>query len=127
MKSAMTSCAASAMCRPLAVWHPADSAASRNGVTPCPAIKLTVDDHPPEHFAVIAGIGVDAMIMDETDSGLKDEIGSAAYFLAAANALGRTPIRLTVQLDHHRPVKRRAMICAIANVGKLASKVTLIP
>jgi diacylglycerol kinase (ATP) len=34
-------------------------------------IKLTVDDHPPEHFAVIAGIGVDAMIMDETDSGLK--------------------------------------------------------
>jgi diacylglycerol kinase (ATP) len=90
-------------------------------------IKLTVDDHPPELFAVIAGIGVDAMIMDETDSGLKDEIGSAAYFLAAANALGRTPIRLTVQLDHHRPVKRRAMICAIANVGKLAGNVTLIP
>ena len=89
-------------------------------------IKLTVDDHPPL-FAVIAGIGVDAMIMDETDSGLKDEIGSAAYFLAAANALGRTPIRLTVQLDHHRPVKRRAMICAIANVGKLAGNVTLIP
>jgi diacylglycerol kinase (ATP) len=90
-------------------------------------IKLTVDDRPPEHFAVIAGIGVDAMIMDETDPDLKDEIGSAAYFVAAAKALGRTPIRLTVQLDQHRPVKRRAMICAIANVGKLAGNVTLIP
>jgi len=90
-------------------------------------IKLTVDDRPPEHFAVIAGIGVDAMIMDETDAGLKDKIGSAAYVLAAAKALGRLPIRLTVQLDDHRPVRRRAMICAMANVGKLQSNVTLIP
>ena len=90
-------------------------------------IKLTVDDHPPEHFAVIAGIGVDAMIMDETDTGLKDKIGSAAYVLAAAKALGRLPIRLTVQLDDHRPVRRRAMICAMANVGKLQGNVTLIP
>ena len=90
-------------------------------------IKLTVDDGPPEHFAVIAGVGVDAMIMDETDPDLKDKIGSAAYFLAAAKALGRLPIRLTVQLDQHRPIKRRAMICAIANVGKLSGNVTLIP
>ena len=90
-------------------------------------IKLTVDDGPPEHFAVIAGVGVDAMIMDETDPDLKDKIGSAAYFVAAAKALGRLPIRLTVQLDQHRPIKRRAMICAIANVGKLAGNVTLIP
>ena len=30
-------------------------------------IKIIVDDRPPEHFAVMAGIGVDAMIMDETD------------------------------------------------------------
>ena len=89
-------------------------------------IKLIVDDRPREHFAVIAGIGVDAMIMDETDPDLKDKIGSAAYFLAAAKALGRSPIRLTVQLDH-RPVKRRAMICAIANVGELSGNVTLIP
>lgn len=90
-------------------------------------IKLTVDDRPPEHFAVIAGIGVDAMMMDETDPDLKDKIGSAAYFVAAGKALGRTPIRLTVQLDQHGPVKRRAMICAIANVGKLAGNITLIP
>jgi diacylglycerol kinase (ATP) len=90
-------------------------------------IKLTVDDHHPEHFSVIAGIGVDAMIMDETDDGLKDKIGSAAYVLATAKALGRLPIRLTVQLDDHRPVRRRAMICAMANVGMLRGNVTLIP
>jgi hypothetical protein len=38
MNSAMTSWAASTMCPPLAVWHPAVSAAWRNGVAPCPAI-----------------------------------------------------------------------------------------
>ena len=37
----------------------------------------------------MAGVGVDAMIMDETRPELKDKIGSAAYFVAAAKALGR--------------------------------------
>ena len=90
-------------------------------------IKLTVDDHPPEHFAVIAGIGVDALTMEETDDELKDKIGSAAYFLGVAKALGRLPIKLTVQLDDHRPARRNAMICAIANVGELRGNLTLIP
>ena len=40
----------------------------------------------------MAGVGVDAMIMDETRPELKDKIGSAAYFVAAAKALGRLPI-----------------------------------
>jgi diacylglycerol kinase (ATP) len=90
-------------------------------------IRLTVDENPPEHFAVIAGIGVDAMTMDETDDDLKDKVGSAAYFIGVAKALGRLPIRLTVQLDDNRPVRRRAMICAMANVGKLRGNVILIP
>jgi hypothetical protein len=29
-------------------------------------VRITVDDRPPEHL-VMAGIGVDAMMMDETD------------------------------------------------------------
>ena len=66
-------------------------------------VKIIVDDRAPEHFAVMAGIGVDAMIMDETDEGLKDKVGSAAYFVAAAKALGRLPVRMTVQLDGNRP------------------------
>ena len=80
-------------------------------------VKIIVDDRAPEHFAVMAGIGVDAMIMDETDEGLKDKVGSAAYFVAAAKALGRLPVRMTVQLDGNRPVRRQAMLCVIGNVG----------
>jgi diacylglycerol kinase (ATP) len=90
-------------------------------------IRLSVDDYPLEHFAVIAGIGVDAMIMDETDPNLKARVGSAAYFLAAAKALKRLPVRLTMQVDDRRPVRRRAMICAIANVGELRGNLVLVP
>jgi diacylglycerol kinase (ATP) len=90
-------------------------------------VKITVDDRAPEHFAVMAGIGIDAMIMDETDEDLKDKVGSAAYFVAAGKALGRLPIRLTVQLDTNRPVRRYAMLCVIGNVGTLRGNLTLIP
>jgi diacylglycerol kinase family enzyme len=76
-------------------------------------VRITVDDRAPEHFAVMAGIGIDAMIMDETNEDLKDKVGSAAYFVAAAKALGRLPIRLKVQLGNNRPVRRHAMLCVI--------------
>jgi diacylglycerol kinase (ATP) len=90
-------------------------------------VKLTVDGVPSEHFAVIAGLGVDAMIMDETNPDLKDAIGPGAYFVAAAKALGRTPIHMWITLDDHRPQHRYAMICAIGNVGELAGNLTLMP
>jgi len=90
-------------------------------------VKITVDDRPPEHFAVMAGIGIDAMIMDETDEDLKDKVGSAAYFVAAAKALGRLPVPMTVQLDGSRPVRRHALLCVIGNVGTLQGNLTLIP
>jgi diacylglycerol kinase (ATP) len=96
-------------------------------VRPLDLVRITVDDRGPEHFAVMAGIGMDAMIMDETDEDLKDTVGSAAYFIAAAKALGRLPIRLTVQLDDHRPVRRHAMLCVIGNVGTLRGNIVLIP
>jgi diacylglycerol kinase (ATP) len=94
---------------------------------PIDLVRITVDDRAPEHFAVMAGIGVDAMIMDETNEDLKDKVGSAAYFVAAGKALGRLPVRMTVQLDNKRPVRRHAMLCVIGNVGRLQGNLTLIP
>jgi diacylglycerol kinase (ATP) len=90
-------------------------------------IKLTVDEQHSEHFAVIAGIGVDAMIMDETDPKLKAKVGTAAYVFAAAKALGRLPVHMTVQLDDRRRLHRRAMLCAVGNVGDLPGNISLIP
>lgn len=90
-------------------------------------IKLTVDEQESEHFAVIAGIGVDAVIMDETDPALKAKAGTAAYVIGAAKALGRLPVHMTIQLDDRRPFRRHAMMCAVGNVGDLPGNITLIP
>jgi len=90
-------------------------------------VELTVDDGPSEHFAVMAGVGVDAVIMDEVNPTLKKAVGPAAYFLAAGKALGRLPKRMEISVDGGRRHRRRAMICVIGNVGKLPGNLVLLP
>jgi diacylglycerol kinase (ATP) len=90
-------------------------------------IKLTIDGHESTHFAVMAGMGIDAMIMDETRADLKEKIGTAAYFVAAARALGRLPVSMRIKVDDHHTHRRHAMLCLVGNVGKLPGNITLIP
>jgi len=90
-------------------------------------IALTVDGGRREHFAVMAGVGVDATIMDEVDPGLKKAVGPAAYFVAASKALGRLPMPMEISVDGGRRHRRRAMMCLIGNVGKLPGGLVLIP
>jgi diacylglycerol kinase (ATP) len=95
--------------------------------SPVDMIELSVDDRAPELFAVAAGTGLDAMIMDEVDARLKSTIGPAAYFVAAGKAVGRVPISLDVTLDGHATHRREAMLCVIGNVGELTGGIGLIP
>jgi diacylglycerol kinase (ATP) len=90
-------------------------------------VELSVDDHEPELFAVMAGTGLDAMIMDEVDPRLKSTIGSAAYFVAAGKAAGRLPVRLDVTVDGQPAYRGEAMLCVIGNVGELTGGIKLIP
>ena len=90
-------------------------------------VELTVDGGRSEHFAVMAGVGVDAAIMDEVDPGLKKKVGPAAYFVAASKALGRLPVPMEISVDGGRRRRRRAMTCLIGNVGKLPGGLVLMP
>ncbi len=90
-------------------------------------IELVVDHRPGEHFAVMAGIGVDAVIMDGVNPDLKKKVGPAAYFLAAGKAVGRLPMPLEVSVDGGKQRRRRAMMCLVGNVGKLPGGIVLIP
>lgn len=90
-------------------------------------VKLTVDGSRTEHFAVMAGTGLDAMIMDETDPELKDKIGSAAYFMAAAKALGRLPIKAKIKRAGHHTHRRHSVLILLGNVGMIAPGLTLLP
>ena len=90
-------------------------------------VKITLDGDRTQHFAVMAGAGLDAMIMDEVSSDLKKTIGTAAYFLAAGKALGRLPMSVRVKVDD-RPIKHhKAMMVLIGNVGGIPPNIDLIP
>lgn len=90
-------------------------------------VEITVDGARTQRFAVMAGAGLDAMIMDEVSGQLKKSIGTAAYFVAAGKALGRLPMRLRVTVDG-KPIRhRKAMMVLIGNVGGIPPNIELIP
>jgi diacylglycerol kinase (ATP) len=80
-----------------------------------------------DHFAVMAGIGLDAMIMQGTNEDLKKAVGSAAYFVAAARNARHPALHTTIELDDEEPVTRRAHVIVIGNVGYLQANIQLIP
>lgn len=90
-------------------------------------VEVVVDGQRTQRFAVMAGTGLDAMIMDEVSGDLKKSIGTAAYFVAAGKALGRLPMKLRISVDGRRLKHRRAMMVLIGNVGRIPPSIDLIP
>ncbi|QDP95737.1 diacylglycerol kinase [Microlunatus elymi] len=87
----------------------------------------TDDDASADRFTVMAGLGLDAAIMSNTDEALKAKIGSIAYVAAALQHLGREPRRMRITVDDHRRLERRAILCLIGNVGAVQGDIELIP
>ena len=90
-------------------------------------VRLQVDDQPPDHFAVMAGIGLDAVIMEGADPKMKKAVGSAAYFVSAAQNANHPPMHATVAVDDQPPIRRRASVIVVGNVGLLLANIQLIP
>ncbi len=90
-------------------------------------VRLSVDEGPADHFAVMAGIGIDAVIMEGTDPNLKKAVGSAAYFLAAAQNANHPALQATISVDDQPPLKRKAHVIVVGNVGSLQANILLIP
>jgi diacylglycerol kinase (ATP) len=98
---------------------------------PLDLVRLVVDPGTPEEavhvFGVMAGIGVDAVIMERTNADLKRTVGTAAYFLAAAQNANHPPLPVTVTVDDGEPFTRRAAVALIGNVGLISGNIELIP
>jgi diacylglycerol kinase family enzyme len=107
--------------------EPALEVAARGRLHDIDLVEIVVDGERRQSFAVMAGAGLDAMIMDEVRSDLKATIGTAAYFLAAGKALGRLPMSLRISVDGHRVKHRKAMMVLIGNVGGIPPNIDLIP
>jgi YegS/Rv2252/BmrU family lipid kinase len=90
-------------------------------------IEVTTDDEHTDHFVVFAGIGIDAIILQDTNPELKRAVGSAAYFLTAARHATRSPVHATFTIDDQEPFRRRAHVIVLGNVGNLQANIPLIP
>jgi diacylglycerol kinase (ATP) len=90
-------------------------------------VQVSVDGGPPDHFAVMAGIGIDAVIMEGTDPNLKRAVGSAAYFLSAARNANHPALQATITVDDEPALRRKAHVIVIGNVGFLQANIQLIP
>jgi diacylglycerol kinase (ATP) len=94
---------------------------------PIDVVQVTIDDHRVDHFVVLAGIGIDAIIMQETNPDLKRAVGSVAYFLAAARNANHPAVHATITIDGSEPIRRRAHVLVLGNVGYLQANIPLIP
>jgi diacylglycerol kinase (ATP) len=72
-----------------------------------------------ERFAVMAGTGVDALMIRGADSGLKDTIGKVAYLWTGAKSTGREPFKAKIRVDGHRWFKGDATCVLVGNVGNV--------
>ncbi len=90
-------------------------------------VKITADEGEPDHFAVMAGMGADAVIMEEANPKLKKVMGSAAYFFSAVQNADVAPFHATVQLDDQEPVEQDVLMLLVGNVGYLQANIPLMP
>ncbi len=94
--------------------------------TPIDLIEVRLPDGV-QHAAVLAGLGIDAAIMMDTDEGLKKAIGPAAYVVAGAKHLHAQPMRVRLTIDDHPPVEAEASLVSVGNVGELQRGVAIMP
>jgi diacylglycerol kinase (ATP) len=82
-----------------------------------------------EHvFVVMAGMGIDAKMIENTDEDLKDKAGWAAYIKAIAASL-RDPneLHLRFRMDDGKPKKATVHTVILGNCGSLPGNVLLLP
>lgn len=89
-------------------------------------VTCTFDDGK-ERFVVMAGMGLDAQIMESTDSGLKKVIRSGAYAVAAVQNAVPDPFTATITLDDEPPERRHMVMALMGNVGTITGGMTLFP
>lgn len=79
-------------------------------------------------FAVMAGFGIDAHMITETDDGLKDKVGWLAYVESLGRAVSASEVvGLRLSVDGRDPVETEAHTLIVGNCGTLQGGITLLP
>ena len=77
-------------------------------------------------FAVMAGMGFDAQMLEGTSDTAKKHIGWLAYVGGALKYLRNRPMRVRIVLDGGAPMPRRPRTVIVGNVGRLQGGVRLL-
>ena len=78
-------------------------------------------------FFVMAGLGLDAAIMESTDEELKKRIGWAAYVPSGFRHWLRDRFKVTISCDAGAPETQRARMVVIGNCGRITGGIDLLP
>lgn len=78
-----------------------------------------------EHFAVMAGAGLDGLMLQEADAGLKDRFGRAAYLWTGARNLDAKPVEAVVTLEGRTFFKGPVTCVLFGNHDEVGAGVTL--
>ncbi|WP_150308527.1 diacylglycerol/lipid kinase family protein [Planctomonas psychrotolerans] len=79
-------------------------------------------------YLVMAGLGLDAKMLANTDEELKKKVGWLAYVGAIGKALtDRNELRMKYRLDNHRVRTVKAHTIIVGNCGSLQANVLLLP
>jgi diacylglycerol kinase family enzyme len=77
-------------------------------------------------FAVMAGMGFDAQMLQGTSDTAKKHVGWLAYVGGAAKHLRDRPMRVVISIDGGEPLRRRPRTVIVGNVGRLQGGVLLL-
>lgn len=88
---------------------------------------LRADGGDEQVFLVMAGMGLDAETMDQTDEKLKARVGWPAYILGGLRAAAGGGFSARVELADGQALKRRVRAVIVGNSGQLRGGLELMP
>jgi YegS/Rv2252/BmrU family lipid kinase len=80
-----------------------------------------------ERFAVMAGAGFDAIMMQQADGALKDRFGRLAYVWTGARATQTDPVKMNIKVDGNPWFKGKASCVLLGNMGTLSGGLNAFP
>ena len=89
--------------------------------------RLDVGQINGERFAVMAGAGLDALMIGEADGALKRRLGRAAYILTGAKNISVARVGTRVSIDGDKWFDGKASCVLVGNVGRVLGNIAAFP
>ena len=90
-------------------------------------VEVSGDAMEDTHFLVMAGMGLDAAMIEGVNEQIKAKVGWFAYVLSGFKALMSPVVRLEISIDGEEFTSHRARTVVVGNVGYLQAGMPLLP